>query len=106
MRCQGDSRSRRRTYYGLTNERIILISGLFSRQIKSLSLRTLSDVSLIERSDGSGTITFGPTLPLFGAFGAMSGAWPGARQFGPPAFEMIADAKRVFDLIRKAQKSG
>src|SRR5437764_3168976 len=31
-----DARSRAQTYYGITTERIIIVSGLFSRQIKSL----------------------------------------------------------------------
>ncbi len=71
-----DAKTRERTYYGLTNERIIIVSGLFSRQTKSLQLRTLTDVSLTERVDGSGTITFGPA-PLFGAF-YPGGSWPRA----------------------------
>jgi len=53
-----DARTRGRTFYGVTSERIIIISGVFSRQTKSLQLRTLSDISLTERADGSGTITF------------------------------------------------
>ena len=73
-----DARTRARTYYGVTSERIIIVSGMFSRQIKSLSLRTLTDVSLTERGDGSGTITFGPQFPYpFGRQGNIGG-WPGS----------------------------
>ncbi len=56
-----EAKGREKTYYGVTDERIIIVSGLFSRKVKSLNLRTLSDVSLTEKADGSGTITFGPT---------------------------------------------
>jgi hypothetical protein len=98
-----DARIRAKTFYGVTSDRVILISGLFSRRTKSLNLRTISDLSLTERADGSGTITFGPALP-FGQF--FSGAsWPGASQFSPPMFEMIEQAREVYDIIRQAQKS-
>ncbi len=59
-----DACSRAKTFYGVTNDRIIIITGFRSRQIKSLQLRTLTDVSLTESKDASGTITFGPQLPI------------------------------------------
>lgn len=54
-----DAKRRSATYYGITNERIIIISTRFGRQIRSLDLRALDVISLNEKSDGSGTITFG-----------------------------------------------
>jgi hypothetical protein len=51
-----DARMRAKTYYGLTNRRAIIISGLFSRTVNSLPLRTMTDISLQEGSDRSGTI--------------------------------------------------
>ncbi|HEY3854676.1 MAG TPA: PH domain-containing protein [Verrucomicrobiae bacterium] len=97
-----DAKMRARTFYGVTNERVIIISGLFSQQVKSLQLRTISDVSLTEKSDGSGTITFGPT-PFGNFFG--SGSWPGGNRNAPPSFDMIEHAKEVYETIRRAQKS-
>lgn len=94
--------ARTRTFYGVTNDRIIIIGGLFSRQTKSLQLRTLSDISLVERTDGGGTILFGPQYPFARRFPA---GWPGASQYAPPAFEMIERAKDTYELIRQAQKS-
>ena len=91
-----DARVRERTAYGLTNERIVIVSGLFKSSVKSLSLRTLSDMSLKERRDGSGTITFGPT----GNFVASRNG-----RTAPPAFEGIAHARSVYEAIRDAQKS-
>jgi hypothetical protein len=96
-----DARVRGRTWYGVTNERVIIVSGLFYRRTKSLNLPTLSDLSLSERSDGSGTITFGPSLP----FGARFGGMPGAGQYGPPTFDTIDDAKNVDGLIRQVQSA-
>lgn len=46
-----DAMTRAKTTYGLTERRIIIVSGLFSRSVKSLQLRTVSDVTLDERSD-------------------------------------------------------
>jgi hypothetical protein len=98
-----DARMRARTSYGVTNERVIIISGLFSQQTKSLQLRTLTDVSLTQRADGSGTITFGPLLPMNAFFSG--GGWPSAGHYAPPAFEMIDSAKEVYDIIRRAQNT-
>src|SRR6266446_652949 len=91
-----DARSRARTFYGVTGERILIVSGLFSQQIKSLQLRTLTDVSLTQRSDGSGTISFGPTNYMNSFFPV--GAWPGAGRYAPPSFDLIERAKEVYDV--------
>jgi len=93
---------RARTFSGVSTDRIIIVSGLFSRQTKSLQLRTLSDVSLAERGDGSGTITFGPQPPFAQR---LPSGWPGSGQYAAPAFEMIERAKETYNLIRQAQKS-
>ncbi|MGD0091429.1 MAG: PH domain-containing protein [Planctomycetota bacterium] len=96
-----DAGARDRMFYGVTSERIIIVSGFFSRRTKSLNLRTLSDISLTERGNGTGTITFGPTHPM--ARWAPAG-WPGSGQYAAPAFEMIDRAREIYDLIREAQK--
>ncbi len=77
-----DAMNRAKTFYGVTNERIIIITGLFFREVKSLNLRTLTDVSLSERGDGSGTITFGALYPM-GRW-MPGGSWPGARSICAP----------------------
>ena len=97
-----DARMRERTFYGVTSERIIIVSGLFSRQTKSLPLRTLSDISLTQRADGSGTITLGPVHPMAQRLPA---GWPGIGQYAAPAFDLIDGAKQVYELIRQTQKS-
>ena len=95
-----DARRRSRTFYGLTDERAIIVSGGTSRKITSLNLGTLSDVSLTEKPDGTGTITFGPANPMAWWTNGMN--WPGMPQ-GPACFELIPDAKDVYDLLRQAQ---
>lgn len=78
-----DRAQRDRTVYAVSNERILIRSGLFSRTVKSLNLRTLSDITLSERSDGSGTVTFGASLPMFAAMQGMNW-WPGTHQYQAP----------------------
>ncbi len=92
-----DAWRRSRTSYALTTERVIIRTGA---SIKSLSLRTLADVTLTERPDGRGTITFGPTPYLSTMYAGMR--WPGRAQ--PPMFELIPDARQVDAQIRKAQQ--
>ena len=92
-----DAQQRSKTYYGLTNQRVIIVHGLLSRAVKSLQLRTVSDISLDERADGRGTITFGGADARSAAPG-----WPGADQ--APTFDSIPQARDVFDRIWKAQR--
>lgn len=98
-----DKALRERTAYGLTDRRVIILSGLFARSVKSLQLRTLSDVTLDERTDGRGTITFGPTHPMARWF--WGAAWPGVSGYQSPAFEAIPSAREVYGRIRNAQEA-
>ena len=66
---------RERTAYGLTSTRAIIVSGLRTRSVKSLQLKTLADVTLTERPDQSGTITLGTPSPYAIGYGR---SWPGS----------------------------
>jgi hypothetical protein len=94
-----DARRRARTTYGVTDRRVVIASGVFTPALKSLDLQTLSDVTLAERPDGAGTITFGAGSMLTGMYAGTP--WPGMTQ--PPAFELIPDARRVYTIVRDAQ---
>ena len=99
-----DAWMRSKTYYAVTNERVIILSGIFTRDVKSLNLRTLSDISLTERQDLSGTITFGPT----GEGSGWGSNFPfSTRRNEPiyPALDSIPNAKRVYEIIREAQRT-
>ena len=91
-----------RTFYGLSDQRIVIVGGAFGTTVRSLSLRSLPEVTLAERADGSGTIQFGQGAH-WGASSWFAGtAWPGVHQ--APAFDLIDGAKHVFDQIRQAQQ--
>ena len=97
-----DARQRRRTFYGVTNQRVIIVAGLFGRSIQSLDLGSLPGLSLDEKATGQGTISFGTgQLP----YAWMQGAgWPTGRGRSVPCFDSIADARQVYELIRRAQQ--
>lgn len=96
-----DAAQRAHIAYAVTDRRVIIVSGIFNSQVKSLSLGTISDLSLSERSDGRGTITFGPVNPWSSWYGTTS--WPGTPT--TPCFDSIPAAKTVFAAIQRAQNT-
>jgi hypothetical protein len=95
-----ESKKRTKTFYGLTDRRAIIISGLFRKNVKSLNIRSLSDISLSESSNGRGTIIFGQENSLNSIF--MGGGFPGMTN-ETPRFEQISDAKMVFKSLQEQQ---
>jgi hypothetical protein len=98
-----DAMLRRSTLYAVTNDRILIISGLWSREIKSLKLKTLDEVAVSAGASGAGTISFGRSVMPYRT-GALPG-WPGSGRYLPPMFEMIPDVAAVATLIRNAQRA-
>ena len=56
---------------------------------------------MIQKADGSGTITFGSSGP-FSAWGNLQ--WPGASRYQAPSFEMVERVREVYDIVHEAQK--
>jgi hypothetical protein len=100
-----DAAQRRKTYYALTNERIIILSGLFAQNVKTLHLKNLPEINITTKRNGKGTITFGPSLPMTWMYGG--GGFPNTRRYPlAPAFEMIDDARTVYQKIKHLQREG
>lgn len=96
-----DSFQRSRTVYGITDQRVLIVSGLMSKELKSMPLRTLSEVSLRERRTGSGSIVFGRTNDMYGTrYGTL---WPGMRSRVSPEFELIKNVRNVYEILKEAQ---
>ena len=91
-----DAFQRSRTIYAVTDQRILILTQAFSRRVRSLPLRMLPEMTIAEKSDGSGTITFGVSN-LDG--GALLRSRRGER---PPAFEFVERIRNVYDLIQGA----
>ena len=98
-----DKMQRSKTYYALTNERIIILSGLFNQNVKTLRLNQLPEINISTRGNGKGTITFGAPHPM-AWFYAGSGFPNMGRYNLAPSFEMIDDAKTVYQHIKRLQR--
>lgn len=95
-----DAWKRVNTIYGITNDRIIIKSGLLNQTVNSLNIKTLSDISLNVRKDQSGTIVLGSS----NQFRYMQGIdWPGVKQ--APSLEFIDNVQTVYELIIRLQNS-
>lgn len=98
-----DAWRRSKTYYGLTNERALIARDLFGQSITSVDLAEVNEVTLSQRGDGRGTITFGPGSA---ESGWSSWQWgPRRRYVAPPAFEAIEQAADVCQQVRSVQKA-
>ncbi len=98
-----DALQRSRTFYGITSERLLIVTTLFQRQLKSMPLRGLPELTLKERSDRSGTITFGSAPGVYGTVAGSS--WPSFGSQSPPSFDMVENVRQVYEQIRTAQMS-
>lgn len=95
-----DVQRRRKVAYALTSERVLIVSGIWTRNVKSINLKGLNDLTLSAQSDGWGTIALGP-LPPFSWMMEGNVSWPGMEQRLGPRFELIPNARQVFELIRR-----
>lgn len=80
-----------------------MISGIRQKQVKSLALNALPEVSLTETRGGRGTIAFDGFSRLAYLFAGMG--WPGVEKILGPRFEEIREPTRVYRMIRDAQKN-
>jgi len=83
----------RNAAYGLTDRRVLIVRGRFIPQVRSLPLHWVTNVTITENSDGTGTINLDA-----------SQRWTLANRVAP-AFEAIAEARRVHGLILQAQST-
>ena len=100
-----DAYMRARTCYGVTNQGLIIVTGGFSRRVRSLPWQGLPQATLVERGNGGGTISFGPKLP-FGLGRSVSiGGMQGAGQSLFPVLDLPDHAREAYDAVRLAQQS-
>ena len=97
-----DSMTRKNTYYGVTNDRVIIVTEFPTSKTKSLGLSTLTDITFSTKPDQSGTISFGAQHPMAEMFGGMN--WPGMGAYQGPRFDMIDNVKSVYDKLQRAKK--
>ncbi len=96
-----DAKQRENTFYGLTDYRIIIKSGVFKKSIKSLNVRTLPEIEYEEKHDGSGTIYIGPKKPIM-IWGNGINWWPRVKP--TPSLNLIQNVRQVYKKIIEIQK--
>lgn len=53
-----DAKQRENTIYGITGERLLIVTGLRTKAVKAIPLHQLFDINYTVKPDGSGTINF------------------------------------------------
>ncbi|MBL0267694.1 MAG: PH domain-containing protein [Chitinophagaceae bacterium] len=96
-----DAKMREKTVYGITADRIIIKSGIFKKSVKSLNIKTLSDIEFDEKGDGSGTIRIGPRNIMMSWMNGMEW-WPGYK-YGP-SIDLIPEVRKVYQKIIELQR--
>ena len=86
---------RRYTEYAVTNQRVIVRSGILSETTQSIEYCKIRTLTLSEKSDGSGTIQFGEANAVSAGEGITSSA---------TKMEAIPDARSVYNIIRKTSQ--
>lgn len=83
------------SYYGLTEQRLIVATGRKEFRVLSFHLRTLQDLRLHEFPDGTGTIQWGPQPPFQNPFQK--------EEIPPMILKSVPQAAHIFGLICQAQ---
>ena len=98
-----DARSRAKTFYAVTEKRVIFVKSGKNQQVTSLDLKSVGDITFAQHGNGRGTILFGVSFPYPQAAKMYAGA---ARQGkNIPMFNQIERAKEVYDQIMRAKNS-
>ena len=97
---------RQRTYYAVTNKRILVVKNSKRRDLQGAYLETIPVVNKSIRRDGRGTITFGNSTPgawMYEDSGFdFMGAYYAERA---PTFRDINDAEKVYRLVVDLRKT-
>ena len=93
-------REAQNTWYGLTDQRVLIMRGASNRSFVEIDLRDLPGAQFDEAPNGLGTITFGTVSGLF----RPPPGWPTLGSYvRVPAFEAIPDVRRVYALMQDAK---
>ena len=100
VRFGGEAHWRRRIYYGLTDQRVLIISGFGRQQQQARSLAALGQVRVAVEPEGHGTLFFGEPFNLLGFTPPYL---PPASGLGAPAFDDIEQPRAVYEQLHAAQ---
>ena len=89
---------KRRTHYGITNRRVLVVQDTWRRKMTSAYLDTLPALIKENSSNGMGTLRFATPEPMWSRRNGW-GAWDGMPVEGVPLFRDIDDVDSVYRLV-------
>jgi hypothetical protein len=89
---------RKNTFYGVTNQRIIIVSRMFNKTLRSEKIKSITSMDKYVRRDGSGNISFG-MMPYPMEY-ASSGMYYGRRSYYRNMAMILENVKDVDDVYR------
>jgi hypothetical protein len=89
-----DARRRQRTIYGITDKRVLIVTG---SKLTSLDLQTLPTVSLMKLPSGGGFVNFFDPRMLFAVPPGLLGGQSSS------SLDIATDAQLAFDVLTKAK---
>jgi hypothetical protein len=95
-----DAAVRKKTFYAVTDQRVLVLRGLGTSRLKSLDIHHLPKLELSERSDGTGTIEMDGDNSFFGSGRNGFGYWTPALSSATQFFQ-IEGPRQVYELIRR-----
>jgi hypothetical protein len=101
-----------RTYYALTNKRVLGVQQGSAKKVWSCDISALPAIGKESRSDGFGTLQFGVAANMVGSSQGFSGgnsrnrnSWSSVSFGSAPSFVDIEDVDSVYRLISDAQSN-
>jgi len=95
-----EKKEREKTFYAVTDSRILIKSGLFNTKLTSLSLQKLPELSITKKENGFGTIEFGESN-ILSSFGSLN--FGSYQKNNTAKFEMIEDVQYIYNEIIRLQ---
>ena len=91
---------KQKTFYAITNKRILILTTVRGRNLVSLQLSSADMIDKTERPDGKGTLLFG--MPIISYKSRQSFSFDGSD--GRPSFRDIPDVRQTYNLITGLQQ--
>lgn len=89
-----DAKKRSKTWYGVTDRRVLFVTDSRERKVRSIFLQDIPKLEMVTRPDGSGTLVFGPVGNYKTGY---------ISPYDAPAFQMIEDVRSVYNIAQGAR---
>ncbi len=98
-----DVLQRDNTLYAITNERIMILSGIFDKSLKSIPIISLKEINYTEKVNGTGTISIDKENKAINGYRDGLSVWFRIN----PASDLvqISDVRKVYNLINELRSA-